>query len=181
MKIRFGTPDNGKSPAIILGLIAFLISYACCHFQTRLKWTHDLIISSRPSNATSTIFNRWCGLPYDDYRCSALSTTPNISQYCLKDVEITSIRLLPLVTFVLQLGVIYELFTLVENRMRFFVHALGMTSGLTFAVLTVLFYHNSCAQFFTTFFLFLTSGILFILNIRDMQAHDERRRAAHNG
>jgi hypothetical protein len=181
MKIRFGTRDNGNSPALLFGFIAFLIGYACCHFQTHHKWTHDLIISSQLSNVTSTIFNLSCGLPYNDYRCSPLSTTPNISNYCLNDAEITSIRVVPLVSFVLQLGVIYELFTLVENRMRFFVHALGIISALTFAVLTVVFYHNSCAQHFTITSLLLTSGILLILLVRDVRAHRERRRDRGNG
>jgi hypothetical protein len=181
MKVRFGTPDNGKSPALALGFLAFIIGYACCHFEIRLKWTHELIISSRPSNVTSTIFNLSCGLPYNDYHCSALLKTPNVSNYCLNDAEITSIRVLPLVSFVLQLITIYELFTLVEIRWRFYVHSLGIASALTFGVITLLFYHDSCAPTFTTSILFFTSDMLFILIILDMRAHDERRRAAGNG
>jgi hypothetical protein len=181
MKIRFGTPDNGESPAIASGFIALIIGFGCCHVQTRLKWTHELIISSRQSNVTSTIFNLSCGLPYNDYHCSALSTTPNASNSCLNNVEITSIRVLPLVSFVLQLITIYELFTLVEVRWRFYVHSLGISSGLTFGVITLLFYHDSCAPTFTTFILFLTSWILFMLAFRDLHTHNERRRAAGNG
>jgi hypothetical protein len=181
MKIRFGTHDNGKSPAIAFGFIAFIIGYACCHFEIRLKWTHDLIISSRLSNVTPAIFNMSCGLPYNDYHCSALSTILNASNTCLNHAQITSIRVLPLVSFVLQLITIYELFTLVEDSWRFYVHSLGIASALTFGVIILLFYHDSCAPAFTTIILFFTSDILCILTILDIRAHDERRRAAGNG
>jgi hypothetical protein len=181
MKIRFGTPDNGKSPAIVLGFLALTIAFPCWFLQARLKWTHDLIINSRPSNVTSTIFNVSCGLPYNDYHCSALLKTSNASKSCLNDAEIASICVLPLVSFVLQLITIYELFTLTEVRWQFSIHSLGIASALTFGVITLLFYHDSCALLFPTGVLFFTSTILCILTIVDMRAHDERRRAAHNG
>jgi hypothetical protein len=181
MKIRFGTHDNGKSPAFALGFIAFIIGFGCCYIETRLKRTHDLIISSGLSNVTPAIFNMSCGLPYNDYHCSALSTMPNASNSCLNDVEIASIRVLPLASFVLQLITIYDLFTLVEDSWRFYVHSLGIASALTFGVIILLFYHDSCAPTFITFIIFLTSDILCILTILDLRAHDERRRAARNG
>ncbi len=101
MKIRFGS--NGNLTAILVAVVAFCIGVHCMYYQAHLSRSHDLILKSQPSNVTSTILNRKCGLPYDDYRCSVLSITPNISKFCLDDVQITGMRLLPLLSFVLQL------------------------------------------------------------------------------
>jgi hypothetical protein len=180
MKIRFGTINSGRSPALVLGFTAFLIGYWCMHFQMRRSWSHDLILEYYPSNVTSTIFNRHCGLPYDDYRCSVLSITPNISKFCLNDAQIASIRLLPLLSFALQVWLIYELFSLSEDCVRFFLYAIGVTSVFIFAGITIVTYHDTCAQPYITMFLFLTSGILFMLVIRDLQIHQDRRRVASN-
>jgi hypothetical protein len=130
---------------------------------------------------TSAKVNKYCGLPYDDYRCSVLSMTPNISEYCLNDAQITGARLLPLLLFVLELCLIHELFSLSEDCIRFFLYGLGITSVFTFAVIIILIYHNTCAQLCVTLFLFSTGMILFMLALRDTFAHNERRRAASNG
>jgi hypothetical protein len=183
MKIRFGTTDSSESRALVLGFVMVTIDFCCWYFQLLIGWSHDLILSSRLSNMTLAKVNRHsCGLPYDDYRCSVLSITPNISQYCLNDAQITGARLLPQLLFVLQLCVIHELFSLSEDCIRFFFYALGVTSVFTFAVIIILIYHNTCAQLYVTGFLFLTGGMLFILTMCNTFAHDERRRrAAGNG
>jgi len=182
MKIRFGTTDSRESRALVLGFVIFMIGFCCWYFQLLIGWSHGLILSSRPSNTTSAKVNRHCGLPYDDYRCSVLSITPNISQYCLNDAQITGARLLPLLLFVLELCVIHELFSLDENCIRFFLYALGITSVFTFSVIIILIYHNTCAQLYVTGFLFLMSGILFMLAVRNTEIHTKRRRrAAGNG
>ncbi len=181
MKIRFGTTGRGESRAVILGVTVFMISFCCWYFQWCIRLYHDLILSSRLTNMTSAKVNRYCGLPYDDYRCSVLSITPNISQYCLNDAQITGARLLPLLLYVLELCLIHELFSLSEDCVRFFLYALGITSVFTFGVIIILIYHNTCAQLCVTLFLFSTGAILFMLTMRDMSAHSERRRAADNG
>jgi quinol-cytochrome oxidoreductase complex cytochrome b subunit len=90
--------------------------------------------------------------------------------------------LLPLLLFVLELCVIHELFSLSEDCIHFFFYALGITSVFAFAITTILIYHNPCAQHYITLFLFITSGILFMLAFRNTVAHRERReRAAGNG
>jgi hypothetical protein len=183
MKIRFGSTGNGKSRALLLGFVAFLIGFCCWYFQLLLSWSHRSILSSRLSNETSAKVKDYCGLSYDDYRCSVLSRTPNISEYCLNDAQITGVRLLPFLLFVLELCLIHDLFSVSEVFIRFFLYALGVTSIFIFAVITILIYHDTCANLHVIMFLFLMSGILFLLAIRDMNVHDERRRhlAADNG
>jgi len=171
MKIRFGTTDSKEARALFLGLFIFMVGLCCWYFQWLIRSSHDLILSSRLSNVTSTKVNQYCGLPYDDYRCSVLSITPNISQYCLNDAQITGARLLPLLLYVLELCVIHELFSLDENCIRFFLYALGITSVFTFSVIIILIYHNTCAQLYVTGFLFLMSGILFMLALRNTETH----------
>jgi hypothetical protein len=182
MKIRFGTTGGGESRALIVSFVVFIIGCCCWYFQMRLSWSHDLILSSHPLNVTPGIFNRQCGHPYDDYRCSVLSMTPNISNYCLNDVQITSMRLLPLLLFVLELYLIHELFSLSEDCVRFFLYAFGVTAVFIFGVITIVIYHNTCAQQYVTVFLFWMSMILFMLAMRDMNVHNNlRRRTSDNG
>jgi len=178
MKIKFGTTDSDEPRALLFGFFMFVVGAACSYLQLFRSWSHQAIEDSRLPNRTSTKHIIPCGFSYADYSCSVLSITPNISQHCLNDAGIAGVRLLPLLLFVLELCVIHELFSLSDDCIRFFLYAIGIVSVFIFAVITVLIYHNSCAQFYITEFLFLMCGILFMLTMRNTFSHNERRRRA---
>lgn len=180
MKIKFGSSVSTQSRHLFLVLIAFLLSQCCWYFQLRMNWSHDLILNSTVSNATSTKVNRQCGLPYANYSCSVLSATPNISQYCLNDTQIASVRLLPMLIFVLELFTIYDLFSVSEHCIRFILHVLGIISAFIFVIITILIYHNTCAQFYISLPLHTISLLVLMLTARDSQIHNQRRRASGN-
>jgi hypothetical protein len=173
MKIKFGTTDSDEPRALLVGFFMVVVGFACRYLQLFRSWSHHAIVDSRLPNRTSNKLIIPCGFSYADYSCSVLSITPNISQHCLNDAGITGVRLLPLLLFVLELCVIHELFSLSDDCIRFFLYAIAIVS-----VITVFIYHNSCAQFYITEFLFLMCGILFMLTMRNTFSHNERRRRA---
>jgi hypothetical protein len=177
--VRFGTPENGTSSALALAFLMFLITLGCYYSAIRIKEAHELVKSSGQSNITSTIFHLPCGLPYNDYYCSALSTkSNNASNICLNDIEIKMIHVLPLALFVLQLIIIYELFTLTEVCWRIYMYSFGIASAITFGVITFVFYHNSCISLYLILILCFTTPILLLLALLNKKIHTERLRLA---
>ncbi|CAF1506462.1 unnamed protein product [Adineta ricciae] len=164
IRIRFGT--TGESYHLGLATVAMALSTFCIFFDSHRIHSHDLILQSRGLNMTTSIFATRCGFSYHDYHCSVLSKNPNISQFCLNDTQIMIIRFGPISVYVLDLCVVYGLFSLSEDFIRFFSFFFGILSIFAFGFFSVLYYDSACVQSFIILPLCLATAALFSLSLR---------------
>ena len=164
IRVRFGT--TGESYHLGPATVAVSLSIFCMFFDSHRILSHDLILQSRGSNMTTSIFATRCGFSYHNYHCSVLSKDPNISQFCLNNTQIMIIRFGPISVYVLDLCVVCSLFSLSEDFIRFFTFFFGILSIFAFGFFSVLYYNSACVQSFIILPLFLASAALCLLSLR---------------
>ncbi len=146
MKIRFGTTTTGGCCLTILftffGGIVLLISHFLLQPSNKC---HKSSVHSQISNLTSsTVNNSFCRLHYEKCLCSILSNKTENSENCITNIELQFSRILPLVSFVLQICFLREVFTLDGNFNRKLIYIAWIASLFTFIGLAIAIYWSSC-------------------------------------
>jgi hypothetical protein len=176
MKIHFGTTldSSHTSGAVALGCVIFAINCANAYIHSFLDESVKSMVHSRGLNVTHTrtMFN--CDLSYEDCLCSVSLNKFNTSENCITHDELVMNRLLPLVSFFLQIYLVRELFSLSADRPHVFIYALWIASIFIFTSMTISIYWSSCYHAYIIFALFLTGGSLFFLSLHNLLVNSER-------
>jgi hypothetical protein len=93
------------------------------------------VFELRTPNFTLLTANLYFGIPYNDCRCSVVST-----KYCLTDKQLRISRAVPLVLYVFQIYFTREFVSISGNHTYFFVSALWIVAMIVFIVLLVVIY-----------------------------------------
>jgi len=163
MQIKVGaTSNNALRIGILNGLIFGVFLPVGCYIRTVLDNSHDELVRSSMSNVTSMKNGFYCGISYDDCRCSVQSTKNIHLKYCLTDNFLMVSHIHPLVSFVVQIFHIRDLFTIIGKHTRLVAYSLWIISLFTFVIIANGICRNSCFYRFTSYFLHLTGGLLFL-------------------
>jgi hypothetical protein len=180
MQIKVGSTSNSAVRVALLGGILFLIiGFLGLEIRIVLDNSHEALLHSSMSNMTSIKIGIFCGIPYDDCRCSVQSTKNIHLEYCLTDNFLMISRLHPLVSFVFQIFLIRDLFTFSGKHIRFVVYVLWAISLFIFFIIADGIYRNSCFHRYISLFLHGTGGGLFMFVLYDILYRKDIHRSSH--
>jgi len=170
MKIQFGitlTPDHVFG-SFLLGWVVFGIVWLNFYLQSLFEESQESILRSRGLNVTNKSPLFFCVVPYDDCLCSVLSNISNTSEKCITNVELVGNRILPLISFLLQIFLVRELFSLSTDHRRVIIYALWTASTVVFIGMTTSIYLSSCYHAYITVILYLTGASLCLLSSHNL-------------
>lgn len=160
MKLRF----DSSHPAGVY--IAFVLSVFCGvalvsrNIILNPGTCNHSIDDSHLSNVKSSPRSFSCDLSYQKCLCTFLPNKTANSTSCISDFMFQCSRILPLVSFVLQILIIQELFSLDGDCSRKVVHGARIACLFIFIGLTIGIYWNSCYQQYLSDFLLLPYMLL---------------------
>ena len=142
--ITFGTTSDNVIRAIILAAILLSFTLFAFEFQNALDKSHEAILHSPMSNITSLKMGFFCGIPYGDCLCSVQSKKGEPLKDCLTDKYLLKSRLFILVSFMIQICLLRDLFSFHGEYAGFVVNTLWITYVFIFVIITNSIYQNSC-------------------------------------
>jgi hypothetical protein len=174
MKIKFGTTPNNATRAAFVGLTLLIICHVCfTRIYDILDNAHEALLQSSMSNLTSIKIRLPCDIPYDNCRCSVQLAKNVFLKDCLTDDFLLRSRIFPLVSFILQVCLIRDLFTFSGKYTHFVIYILWTTAVFIFVIISNGIYGSSCFHRRAMLLLQCTGGILFILSIHDLIRQNE--------
>lgn len=178
MKIQFGSITPGESARSMLCTffgLAFLVTALAT--LRPFNECYKSNVHSQTFNLTASIeYNSFCTVDYEKCLCSVLSNKTKNSTKCITNMEFQCSRILPLVSFLLQICILRDLFTLSEGSDRQFVYTGWIISLLTFIGLAIGIYWNSCYQYNIAAALFFPWVLISFLTAYDQVKSQIRER-----
>jgi hypothetical protein len=176
MRIQFGPITNLDDACctFLFGSVVFAITCFNTHLHSLFGDAEVSILRSRGLNVTRISPILYCDLPYDDCLCPVLLNKSNISENCIAYYQLVSSRILPLVSFFLQIYLVRKLFSLNADHRRVVIYALWIISIFTCIGMRICIYWSSCYQLYITLTLYLTYGILWVLCAHNIGVNMER-------
>jgi hypothetical protein len=176
IKIRYDTTltEYQISRAVLLACVVVAITWLNLYLQNLVGESQESIVHSRKLNVTHITPFFYCDLPSDDCLCSVLSNISDTSEKCVTNVQIVTNRIIPLISFVLQILLVRELFSLNTDHRRVIIHTLWIASIIIFIVMTITIYLSSCYHVYTIITLYFTGGSLCILSCHNMVTDIQR-------
>jgi hypothetical protein len=182
IKIQFGTPETicHVFGAIFVGSFVFALMWCTSYLQNDFGEIEKSILLARGLNVTNRPPIYYCDLPYDDCLCPILSNISDTSQKCITNAELVTSRILPLISFFLQIFLVRELFSLNTNHRRVIIYTLWFASIFTFIGMTISIYWSSCYHVHVTVILLLTGELLLFLSIHNLLVNADREASSSN-
>jgi hypothetical protein len=153
----------------------FLLFWVQSKYTSILERTQKSVFMLRMPNVSTVEANLYCDIPYDDCRCSIVST-----KYCLTDKQLKTSRIVPLVLFVLQLYLIRELVSLSGDNICFLVYVPWIASLFVFIGILAIIYRYHCFYGYTGLIVSVTGYPLSIFVIYKVMSHNQRTLSSHN-
>ena len=176
-KIRYGTIDeNSGCRATIFTWVAFAAACVPMWIGGSVNGCHHLLAKSNMSNGTPSELPNQCHFSYETCLCDTLPNITHISKNCITRLEPHSSRILPPISYVMQVLVVRELFTLSAECDRSSLHMAWTASSLILIGIIIGMYWSNCAYSIIMFCIFATSSLLGFTFIYDCQ----RERAPRN-
>lgn len=155
---------------IFYSLIIILFTFGgMLRTDTQIVYCHQSILSLPATKMTLNISWSQCSIPYEECRCSVSSNRFNDSTNCINDIQAMSSYILPPISLVTQLYVIYDLFSSTGHYWCIFLCTVWLTGLLALMMIAIhaqkmfcLYFHlnwffcSSCAfALFPTFYLII--------------------------
>jgi hypothetical protein len=182
MKIQFGTPLTTChiSRAFALGCVILAIISFNLYLQNLLAESEKSILHSRGLNVTHISPFLYCDLPYDDCLCSILSNKSHSSEKCITHIQLVGSRILPFISFFLQICLVRELFSLSGDHRRVIIYALWIVPLFIFVGMIIGIYWSACYHVYITTALYSIGGPLWFLSLLNLLITEDRMRSTSN-
>jgi len=182
MKIQFGTPLTPKHifGSVLLGFIILAIICFNLYLQNVLAESEESILHSRGLNMTHISPFLYCELPYDDCLCSILSNKSHISEKCITRIQLVGSRVLPFISFFLQICLVRELFSLSGDHRHVIIYALWIVSVFIFVGMTIGIHWSACYHVYITAALYSTGSSLWFLSLHNLLVNEDHTRSTSN-
>jgi len=159
IKIRYPF-DADKPPAAYIlscAMILLFISCAISSFNIRIENCRETIFSLSSTNTIQNSSFLKCNIPYEECRCSIISNKLKKSIECITNIQTMTAHILPVISCVLQLYLIYELFSVTGNYSHILRDIFWIIGLFIFIIIAIFTQGNTCLYFKTSDTLF-TSG-----------------------
>jgi hypothetical protein len=177
MKIQFGTALTPfrTGNAFFWGCFIFALSWFNVYLQSLFGESEKATLLLRGLNVTNRSPIFYCDLPYEDCLCPVLLNKSDISQNCITHDELVVSRVLPLVSFLLQISLVRELFSLSADHRRIIICALWIASVFAYIGMIISISWSSCYHAYITSTLLLTGGSLWFLSLHNLMVNVDRQ------
>ena len=115
--------------------------------DVQIRYCRRSILSVPVTNVTHNNSLSQCSMPYEECRCSVSSNRFNDSINCITDIQGRSRYILPPISFVVQLYVIYDLFSSTGGYWRIFLSTIWLAVLFVFIMINIGTYALSCLYF----------------------------------
>ena len=171
MKIKVGTNDESSlTRAMLFSFFATAAIATCMAFGGVVTSCRQFIDEMKNPNTTSSGYSFQChDRLYETCLCDImvnLTQNPNI---CLNNLQIQSARILPLVSYVLQVFAVRDLFTLEGNHSRTVVRVAWFMSPFILIMVGLAIYWKNCAHVVTVCSLFLSCMVVLYSVLHEMR------------
>ncbi len=163
IKIKFPLDNNSYTDARLpsLALFVFLMSFGTMYLDVQaMNSRRSIFLSSQP-NMTLVDSRLLRNIPYDDCRCSVLSNQSNNSIKCVDDIQAMAAHILPLVSYLLQLYLIYELFSFTGNYSHILTDIFWIVALFVFVIIGIGVHGSSRLHSYTTSVICMTGMVTF--------------------
>lgn len=167
IKIRFGTPLTHWHGCGVFfsGCLMFAIVCYNAELQNRLGEAGRSILHSRGVNETKVPPLFFCDIPYNECLCSVLSNKSQNSEKCVPYNQLAVSRVLPLISFFLQIILIQQLFSFNAECSCLMSNILWASALLIFIGMAISIYSSSCYHARITGILLYTGGLVCFLTL----------------
>lgn len=135
--------------------------------STKFYWRSRKINSAvtQYNSDTTSAFFFYCNLPFNDCLCSVISNKSDTSDKCITYAALVGSRILPMISFFLQIILVREIFSFSTDCPRIVIFTLWITSIFAFIGIPISIYWNDCFQVYITIILMFTGMLLSTLGI----------------
>ena len=168
-RLRFGTTSaSNQSRALILSFsaMAIMLVWGCVALTIRsCNYALDLVqIAGVPSIQESfgcLAFNKQCN-------CLMSSNTTHVRDPCVTRLQFHAMKILPLISLVLEPFAVREFFTLDPDCNRFFIRMAWGASPFVYGAIVIVMFSNHCYHVCLMGLIYATSGILALLGLHEL-------------
>ena len=173
-KIRYGT--TSRSRAMIFAWCAFGAAFFPMWTLAIISGCHHSLEQNNMSNGTPSELPNQCHFSYETCLCDTLPNTTHASKNCITRLELHSSHILPPISYVLQVLLIRELFSLSADCDRGLLYMVWTACPLIVVGIILGAYWSNCFSFIIMSCIFVNSDLLLMLWFRDLT----RERAPRN-
>jgi hypothetical protein len=178
MKIQFGTTLDNVNRAMFVGFVLFMFVIPSYLIHYKLDDAQDELNRSHALNITPLDIRLFCKMSFDDSLCSAQLTKIKQSKYCLTDNFLFGSRMFIIISFVLYIVIIHDLFSFSGKYVHFIVFGLWIASAFIIIIITNGIYQDSCFHLIINRIFCPIDMILFSLMSYDIAHYSDRDRLA---
>lgn len=165
--IQFGIPltSNQARVVLLLNLVAFSTGVLVTHLHRGFSEVEKSILRSRNVTVAEGLDMFFCDLPYTSCLCPPSANKSSIPEQCITHTQLIISRISSLLTYLLEVCLIYKLFSLNGDYHRVVVYALWLVSLLAFIGITLCIFWSSCLHSYISYFGFATGTLLWLLTV----------------
>ncbi len=134
-----------------LSMVLFFLYYGTVSLQVHFQNSRESLFPLSSRNMTYVSYLNRCSIPYDDCRCSVLLNKSDESIKCITDTAAMAGRLLPLVSYALQIYGISTLFSFTGYYSQLLTDIFWIIALFIFVVIAIGVHGSSCLHFYTSF------------------------------
>ena len=121
-QISFALHREGKeinSSLMVLDTILMVVGYKIMMLHQQFLYARESLFPLSTHDTITT--NNWyrCVIPFDDCRCSMVSTKSDTSIKCITDAQAMNSHIMPLIAYMIHLYIIYKCVSITENTAVF--------------------------------------------------------------
>jgi hypothetical protein len=163
IKIKFPLDNNSYIDARLhcISIFLFFFYYGSFCLQIRFQNSRQsLLLASKP-NMTLPSYASMRNIPYDECRCSILLNNFNNSVNCITDIQAMTGHIAPLLSCVLQLYLIYELFSCTGKYSRILKDIFWIAALFVFVIVAIGVHGSSYLNYKTNLAICVTDIVMF--------------------
>jgi hypothetical protein len=169
-----------KLRAVVCSLTIMLISVEIINLYDQIDNCRKIIFSLSSTNMTSNSSSLQCDIPYEECRCSVTSHKYSNAIQCITDIQAMAADISPLVLYLLQLYIIYVLFSFTGKYSHILTDIFWVIALFVFIIIAITVHGGTCLYYKTSWTLILSGHFLLVmavyLYVRSTMKYSSRRR-----
>ena len=188
MFIKIKKPLDITNPpdprAAVCGAIILSISLVIMSYNEQIENCRKTNLSLSSTNMTLNSSSLQCNIPYEECRCSVIQNKSNNAIECITDIQTMTAHISAIVSSVLQLYIIYELFPFIGKYSHILKIVFWVIALFVFIIIAIALHGSTCLYYNTSETLILSSRLLCVIAIglylrSSMKCCSRERRKTH--
>lgn len=165
IKIKYPLILESGSDVYLIGSIIILLftSGVILSFNSKIENCRRSIYSLSMNNIilNNSLLQLQCSIPYEECRCSFILNKYNNSIECITDIESIIAHMSPIVSYILQVYIIYEIFSFSEKSNYILRDVFSFVTLFIFTIIVINAHESTCSNYNTSEFLLYSSTFLY--------------------